>query len=80
MRYAEIDNAVLTNVGDSWKKVAMVIVKVSTSHDAELPEDEEEFEVIAKHIEMLVIEGRLVAQGNVKDWRSSEVKRPRGCS
>lgn len=75
MRYAEIDKVILTNVGDSWKKMAMVIVKVSTSHNADLPEDEEEFEVIAKHIEVLVKEGQLVAQGNVKDWRSSEVRR-----
>ena len=76
MRYAKIDEAILTNVGDSWKKTAMVVVKVSTSHDAELQDDEEEFEVIAKHIEVLVDEGQLVAQGNIKDWRSSEVRRP----
>ncbi len=75
MRYAEIDDAILTNVDDSWKKMAMVIVKVATSHNAELPDDEEEFELIAKHIEALVNEGQLVAQGNVKNWRSSEVRR-----
>jgi hypothetical protein len=75
MRYAKIDDAILSNVGGSWKKIAMVIVKVSSSHDAELSEDEEEFDVIAKHIEVLVAEGRLEVQGNVKNWRSSEIRR-----
>jgi len=75
MRYTQIDDAILTNVDDSWKKTAMVIVKVSASHDAELSDDEEEFEVIAKHIEVLVDEGHLVARGNVNNWRASEIRR-----
>jgi hypothetical protein len=76
MRHAEINNAIFANVNGSWKKVALVIAKASTSLNLKLPDDEVEFDVIAKHIEVLINEGKLIAQGDVSDWRSSEVRRP----
>ena len=33
---------------------------------------------VAKHIAALVKDGRLEADGNIKEWRHSEVRRPSG--
>ena len=73
----EIDEAILTflsSVNGRWQKVAKVILKVTDATGKE--HDEEGHELIARRIEVLVKEGRLVAQGNIQNWRFSEVRRP----
>lgn len=72
----QIDKAILSFVGGQWKKVAMVIVTVADTMRAELPQGDEGFQLVAAHIESLIRDGHLLAQGNVKNWRSSEVRRP----
>ena len=59
--------------GDGWTKVPMVIVKAAQAIDGHLP-DEERAEVIAQRIAALVVDGRLTAQGNLSNWRHSEVR------
>jgi hypothetical protein len=40
-----------------------------------LPEGETGLDLIAKRIEVLVQDGRLLAQGDIKKWRHSEVRK-----
>lgn len=68
-----IDEAILKAAGDRWTKVAMVIVKTATAVDERLPDDERS-DAIAQRIEVLVADGRLVARGNIRNWRFSEVR------
>ncbi len=68
-----IDEAILNAAGDNWTKVAMVIVKVAEAVDGQLPDDGRAH-VIAQRIEALVLDGRLAAQGNISNWRHSEVR------
>ena len=75
MSTARIEEAILSVVGERWKKVAMVIAKVSDAMGTELPTGEERYALISDRIEVLVHAGRLEAQGNTKNWRFSEVKR-----
>ena len=70
MRRVEIEEAILSNVNDKWKKVALVVVKVANESGISFADEEDDFGVVARHIEFLVEEGRLLAQGNLKDWRS----------
>jgi hypothetical protein len=76
MTDSDIDAAIFDIVGVSWRKVAMVIGKVAEILAADLPEEHNRYDLIAKRIEALVSDGRLVAQGNLKKWRHSEVRRP----
>jgi hypothetical protein len=74
-----IDEAILSLLSASngrWKKVAMVVGRVADALSRDLPEGDDGYELVARRIEVLVSEGRLVAQGNIKNWRFSEVRRP----
>jgi len=75
MNTSRIEDAVLSAVGERWKKVAMLIGKVSYAMGTELPAGDERYELISDCIEVLVRAGRLEAQGNTKNWRFSEVRR-----
>lgn len=74
MNTSQIDSVILSVVGEHWTKVAMVIAKVvdATSHG--LPTGDEGYEIISRRIEALVHDGRLVSQGDTKNWRFSEVR------
>jgi hypothetical protein len=73
-----IDGAILSllSVNGRWKKVAMVISRVADAMGEDLPEGDDGYQLVARRIEALVSEGHLVAQGNIKNWRFSEVRRP----
>jgi hypothetical protein len=74
-----IDGAILSLLSAAngrWKKVAMVIVRVASTMGNDLPEGDDGYQLVARRIEALVSEGRLVAQGDIKNWRFSEVRRP----
>ena len=73
---ARIDDAILASVEGNWRKVAMVIAKASDTLGGELPQGDEGLNAIAMRIEVLVRDGRLVAQGDISKWRHSEVRRP----
>jgi hypothetical protein len=76
MSATPIDQAILSSVGERWIKVAMVIAKVAKAIGGDLPQGDDGYELISLHIEALVRDGRLVAQGNTNNWRFSEVRRP----
>ena len=72
MNTSELDSAILEAVGDRWTKIAMVIARVVDAVRHDLPEHEG-YEIISRRIEALVHDGRLLAQGDTKNWRFSEV-------
>ena len=76
MSASPIDEAILASVRGRWTKVAMVIARVAKAMGSDLPQGDDGCELIARHIEALVRDGRLVAQGDTKSWRFSEVRQP----
>ena len=73
MNTSEIDSAILQAVGERWTKIAMVIARVVDAVRHDLPEHEG-YEIISRRVEALVHDGRLLAQGDTKNWRFSEVR------
>jgi len=74
-----IDGAILSLLSAAngqWKKVAMVIARVAETMGKDLPEGDDGYQLVARRVEVLVNEGRLVAQGNIQNWRFSEVRLP----
>ncbi len=76
MNTSRIDEAILSVAQPHWRKVAMIIGKTADVDGVGVTDDDEGHEIIAARIEALVGEGRLVAQGNLKKWRNSEVRLP----
>jgi hypothetical protein len=74
MNASQIDSAILSAVGEQWAKVAMVIARVVDALSHGLPPGDEGYEVISRRIQALVHDGRLVAQGDINNWRFSEVR------
>jgi Protein of unknown function len=72
----QIDEVILSVAEASWRKVAFVIIKVAAAMGSELSEDDAGYNLVAERIEMLVRGGRLLAQGDIKKWRHSEVRKP----
>ncbi len=70
-----LDRIVLDAAGESWTKVAMVLTRAAMALGINLNEDVDEYEVLAERIESLVDAGVLLARGNVRDWRFSEIRR-----
>lgn len=73
MSTEEIDEAVLRQCRAQWRKVARVIV--STGESLAMTSDQE-LDLIAERLAHLVAVGRLEAQGNLANWRFSEVRLP----
>ena len=71
----QIRDAILFAVGEQWTKVAMVIAKVADAVGRDLPSGDEGHHAIAGGIDALVRAGRLMARGNIKNWRFSELRR-----
>jgi hypothetical protein len=72
----QIDEVILSVTEASWRKVALVIFKAADKMRSELPEGDDGYNAVAKRIEILVRSGRLLAQGDIKKWRYSEVRKP----
>jgi hypothetical protein len=72
----QIDEAILSVTEASWRKVAFVITKVADAIGSDLPKGDAGYILVAKRIEILVLGGRLLAQGDIKKWRHSEVRKP----
>jgi hypothetical protein len=74
-----IDEAILSMLSEipgHWRKVAMVVSKVASAMRDGLAHEDAGYETVARRIESLVSEGRLLARGNIKNWRFSEVRLP----
>lgn len=74
--YLKIDVGILSATRLFWRKVALVIAEVVRKMSSDLPDGDASWDLVSERIEILVQDGRLLAQGNVKNWRHSEVKRP----
>jgi hypothetical protein len=76
MTDSEIDDAIIAATWPRWGKVARVLCDVKESLGGAIPEGDVGYHLIANRIELLVQAGRLVAQGDLKRWRNSEVRLP----
>jgi Protein of unknown function len=74
MNSAEVDQAILAEADANWQKVAMLISRVIDALALEVTD--EHATLVATRVEALVTDGRLVAQGNLHNWRHSEIRRP----
>lgn len=72
----DIDDAILSYTTERWLKVAMIIVKTVDDKTVKFANEEDELVVVAEHIEHLVEDGKLLSQGDLKQWRHSEVRKP----
>lgn len=68
--------AVLSEIPGHWRKAAMVVGKVASAMGDGWPHGDAGYEIVARRIESLVSEGRLLAQGEIKNWRFGEVRLP----
>ena len=73
---SQIDDVILSVTEASWRKVAFVILKVADKMGGDLPEGDAGYNLVAEHIEVLARSGRLLARGDIKKWRHSEVRKP----
>ena len=74
-----IDQAILAMLAIArgrWRKVAMVIARIADQKGEDLPAGDDRYDLVAQRVEALVLDGRLMAQGDIKKWRFSEVRRP----
>ena len=71
-----IDEAILSVTPTSWRKVARVIVMTGEILGDDLPKGEAGLDLVADRIGALIHDGRLLAQGDIKKWRHSEVRKP----
>jgi len=52
----------------------MVLGKAAKAPGLFARSEEEDYELLAERLEQLVASGRVVAQGDLKQWRASEVR------
>ena len=74
MTTEKLDELILSIASPHWQKVAMVIARVSRDEQGSSGDAEDQLTLIADRIERLVAEGQLVAQGNISNWRHSEIR------
>jgi len=67
MQPHEIDRQIIAYAKLDWQKVAMIIAKVGQPTNTD-------YEKIASRIGVLVAEGKLQSQGDISNWRFSEVR------
>ena len=72
----QIDHALLAASDKRWLKVAMVVSRAAEALGTALPEGPERYEMVAERLYVLVNGGRLIAEGEVTNWRHSEVRLP----
>jgi hypothetical protein len=73
---SQIDEAILSVTATSWRKVARVIGMAGKILGDDLPKGEAGLDQVTERVEVLIRDGRLLAQGNIKKWRYSEVRKP----
>jgi hypothetical protein len=74
MNTIDLDNLILSLAASRWQKVAMLIVKVTRADSFSALESDDEFEVVVSRIKQLVADGELAAEGDLSQWRNSEVR------
>ena len=79
MRDEVIDQAIFSVLSETpghWRKVAFVVDRAANTIGDGLADGDEGYGTVARRIESLVSRGRLLAQGDIKNWRLSEVRLP----
>ena len=71
----QIDEVILSVTAVSWRKVALVIVKVADTMGSELPDGDAGYNLVAKRIEILVEVAACWRKAISKKWRHSEVEK-----
>jgi hypothetical protein len=75
MEFTQIDETIFASVNRSWTKVALLIARVAALSKHSLPEDEGiAHTLIEQRIAALIAEHRLELRGDLRNWRSSEVR------
>jgi len=69
----DIDKLVLATAHPQWRKVALIVATVGMSLS---DESNGNYETVAARIVALVKAGKLEAQGDLSEWRHSEVRLP----
>ena len=72
MDASDLDNSILTVCSTRWQKLAMIIARVGEMLSRE--SSAEDHDRIAERVAALVAGGRLEAQGDLTNWRHSEVR------
>jgi hypothetical protein len=75
MTSEKLDELILSTASSHFQKVAMVIACVSRDERFSSSSADDELTVIADRIGCLVANGQLVAQGDISNWRHSEIRR-----
>jgi hypothetical protein len=65
----ELDAKIIASSRREWRKVAFVIVTVAQDHGAD-------YDTVAVRLAALVGAGKLESQGDITNWRFSEVRLP----
>lgn len=73
MGNAEIDEHLLQAARQHWKKVASVLSEAAEA--CGLGSEDWHLRRLAKRLRVLVKKGQLLANGNLYNWRASEVRR-----
>jgi len=68
----QIDELILSFATAQWQKVALIVAK--TLHECERRQINVDADEIGKRVALLVAEKRLDSQGNLTNWRRSEVR------
>lgn len=74
MTSTKLDELILSTASSNWQKVAMIIARVSRDERFSSGASENELTLISDRIGRLVAEGRLTAQGDISNWRHSEIR------
>lgn len=69
MNRANLDEFILSQVGATWTKVALIVGRAMTDMK------QTEASAVAERIKALVAAGRLEAQGSIEEWRHSEIRK-----
>ena len=73
MNSEELDGLILSTASPRWQKVSMIIAMVARDESYSAGDTEDELKLIADRISHLVAQGQLAAQGNLSNWRHSEI-------
>ena len=76
VRDSDIDAAILSVATASWRKVAFIVGRAREQLGGEFAQDEAGYQIVATRIQALAADGRLASQGDLTQWRFSEVKLP----
>ena len=74
MTSEKLDELILSTASPRWQKVAMIIAMVARDERFLVTYSDNQLALIADRIEHLVTEGQLAAQGDISNWRRSEVR------